>query len=106
MWDMERRQRLGESVPSVFFHSHIVQRLDGMMRPPKTEKLFNCEQAEEIKSRTRDRLTIARDTSHARRALQLLKHPDYTHPVKGDVKKKLSPLPSRECRCRPWRFRT
>jgi hypothetical protein len=33
-----------------------------MMRPPKTEKLFNCEQAEEIKSQTRDGLTIARDT--------------------------------------------
>jgi hypothetical protein len=73
MGDMERRQRLGESVPSVFFHSHIVQRLDGMMRPPKTEKLFNCEQAEEIKSQTRDGLTIARDTSNARRAFPFVK---------------------------------
>jgi len=66
-------------VSSLNFHSHIVQRLDGMMRPPKTEKLFNCEQAEEIKSQSRDGLTIARDTSHARRASQLLKHLYYTH---------------------------
>jgi len=52
MWDMERGQRLGGVSSLSFFHSHIVQRLDGMMRPPKTEKLFNCEQAEEIKSQT------------------------------------------------------
>ena len=75
MWDMERRQRLGESVPSVFFHSHMVQRLDGMMRPPKTEKLFNCEQAEEIKSQTRDGLTIARDTYSCSTSLSTVETP-------------------------------
>jgi hypothetical protein len=46
MWDMEREAAVG-GVGSLSFHSHIVQRLDGMMQPPKTEKLFNCEQAEE-----------------------------------------------------------
>jgi hypothetical protein len=73
-------------VSSLNFHSHIGQRLDGMMRPPKTEKLSNCEQAEEIKSQTRDGVTIARDTSHARRASQLLKHLDFTqNPPMSDM---------------------
>jgi hypothetical protein len=31
-------------------------------------------------------------------AAQLLKYLDYTYPMKGDVKKKFSPLPSRETR--------
>ncbi len=69
-------------VSSLNFHSHIVQRLDGMMRPPKTEKLFNCEQAEEIKSQTGTGVTIARDTSHARRAVSTVETSRF-HSLKG-----------------------
>jgi len=57
----------GQSVPSVFTATSC-NVLTCIMRPPKTEKLVNCEQAEEITSQTRDGLTIARDTSHARQA--------------------------------------
>jgi hypothetical protein len=47
-WDMERRQRLGESVPSVF--SHIVQRLASNDVTSQDERLVNCGQEEEIKA--------------------------------------------------------
>jgi hypothetical protein len=57
MWDMEREAALG-GVGSLSLHSHIVQRLDGMMRPPsrKTVQLWT---GGGNKSRTRDGLRIA-----------------------------------------------
>jgi hypothetical protein len=46
-WPMERRQRLGELVPSVF--SHIVQRLASNDVISQDGRLVNCGQDEEIK---------------------------------------------------------
>jgi hypothetical protein len=50
MWDMEREAAV-EGVSPLSFQTHIVQRLDDMMRPSQDGKLSNCGQVVEIKVR-------------------------------------------------------